>query len=145
MIENEWIAGNGDIEKALEIRRQVFGESGEKDGADEYAMHLIVYDDGVPAAAGRIFVGDGNRFCISHLCVIEFLRGQGLGDLAAKLLLYKSFEFTGELYAEIPSELDGFFARYGFVTIGTDGTKDHIYLEKEKCVYPSKCSEGAGL
>ena len=59
MITNKWIMGREGIQDALLIRREVFlqeqGVSPEEefDGLDDRAFHLILYNDGVPAATGR--------------------------------------------------------------------------------------------
>ena len=143
MITNEWLAGKDGIETPIEVREAVFGKDGSEDAYDEYAMHLCVFVDGECVAAGRIFVGKGNRFYISHICVKEAYRGQGIGDLTAKLLLYKTFQSASEVRAEIAPELESFFARYGFEAESTDGEVRTVSLKKEDCVYPTKCAKGA--
>ena len=140
MIINEWIAGNDDISVPLRVREDVFGKEGGADGYDSFAMHLAVYSDGECVAAGRIYVGDTGRFYISHICVEEDMRGQGIGDLTAKLLLYKAFQSAAAVRAEIDPALYGFFERYGFEKESEKGGRMTIVLKKEDAVYPSKCA-----
>lgn len=143
MITNAWLSGKDDITEALALRSRILGEKGKKDKYDEFAAHLLVYDDGVSASYGRLFLNDDNKFYISHVCVDNDFRSAGIGDLTVKLLLYKGFEFTDKIYAAIPAELFSFFMVYGFQK---DETLDEghivIKLEKDKCVYPSKCKKG---
>jgi len=141
MIINEWIAGNDDISVPLKIREDVFGDAGGRDGYDGYAMHLAVYSDDECVAAGRIYVDDRGRFRISHICVEESSRGQGIGDLTAKLLLYKVFQSASQVRAEIDPALEGFFTRYGFAQEDISGRTETIVLKKEDVIYPSKCSK----
>lgn len=140
MIINEWIAGNDDISVPLKIREDVFGDAGGRDGYDGYAMHLTVYSEDKCVAAGRIYVDDNGSFRISHICVEEDSRGQGIGDLTAKLLLYKAFQSAAQVRAEIDPALESFFTRYGFVKEDISGGTETIVLKKEDVVYPTKCS-----
>lgn len=133
MITNEWIPGKNNYDVVLNIRKMVFGES-KHDAFDEYAMHLVVYNSDIPVASGRLFLGHGNVFCIDNVCVLEEYRQAGIGDLTAKLLLYRGFEYTDKIYADIPDEYVSFFVRYGFKN--SDGK---YAVKKNEVVYPSKC------
>ena len=60
MITSKWIMGAKGLEDAYAIRREVFineqkvSPEEEFDNLDDRAFHLIIYDDGVPAATGRL-------------------------------------------------------------------------------------------
>lgn len=149
MVTNEWIPGNQNPSIAYEIRRKVFVEeqhcdpAKEQDCFDGQAMHLVVYTDGAAAAAGRIY-HDGVHFKIGRLCVLPEFRGQGIGDLAIRLLLFKAFQFAGEVHIGAQKYLEKFYGKFGFQKYGEDYIEEnipHIYmvLYKEKCVFPSKC------
>ncbi len=149
MITNEWIPGSQKPEIAYEIRKKVFVDeqhcdpAREQDYFDEQAMHLIVTVDGVAAATGRIY-HDGAHFRIGRLCVLSEFRGQGIGDLAIRLLLYKAFQFAGEVHIGAQKYLEKFYAKFGFERYGEEYLDEniphiHMVLYKEKCVFPSKC------
>ena len=150
MITNEWIPGHADYTTALDIRKKVFGALPEysrmqdQDTFDAYAMHLIVYCDDVPAATGRIYLAEDNRFHIDCIAVLQEYRAQGIGDLLTKLLLYKGFSFAEEIDT-CPRETEvSFFKRYGFVQMGREEDRIFLSLEKNNCIYPSKCVHNGG-
>lgn len=149
MITNEWIPGNQNPAIVYEIRKKVFVEeqrcdpSRERDCFDEQAMHLIVTVDGVAVGTGRIY-HDGRHFKIGRLCVLKEYRGQGIGDLAIRLLLYKVFGYAGEVHIGAQKYLENFYGKFGFQKYGEEYMEENIphinmVLYKEKCVYPSKC------
>ena len=151
MVTNEWIPGNQNPAIAYEIRKKVFVEeqhcdpAREQDSFDPQAMHLIVTVDDTAAATGRIY-HDGARFKIGRLCVLPEFRGQGIGDLAIRLLLFKVFGYAGEVHIGAQKYLKDFYGKFGFQEYGEEYTEENIphinmVLYKEKCVYPSKCKE----
>ncbi len=149
MIENEWITGNGDLTAVHAIRDKVFGEEQEislekiRDEYDAQAVHLLIFVDGEAAATGRIY-HDGSQFRMGRICVLKEYRGQGIGDLAVRLLLYKAFRFANQLYISAQAYLEDFYKKFGFETVGESFMEEGIphvdmVLYKEKCVFPSKC------
>ena len=151
MITNEWIPGTKNPVTAYEIRRKVFVEEQgcdtqrERDSFDSQAVHLVVYVEGRAAGAGRIYY-DGAHFRIGRLCVLPEFRGQGIGDLALRLLLLKAFSFAGEVQISAQKYLESFYGKFGFQKFGEDYLDENIphidmKLKKEDCVYPSKCKE----
>lgn len=151
MIANEWITGNGDLRAVHAIREKVFvaeqniAPERVADAYDEQAVHLLVYVDGVAAATGRIY-HDGSHFRIGRLCVLKEFRGQGIGDLAARLLLFKAFMYAGEVHISAQAYLEDFYKKFGFETVGGPFMEEGIshvnmVVTKEKCVFPSKCGE----
>lgn len=151
MITNEWTLGTQDLKKAFEIRRKVFVEEQgcdpqkDVDSFDAQAVHLLVYVDGMPVATGRIYF-DGDHFKIGRLCVLKEYRGQGIGDLAIRLLLFKAFTWANEIHIGAQKYAEGFYTRFGFQTYGEEYLDEniphiHMKLKKEDCVFPSKCGE----
>jgi len=149
MIESEWITGNKDLAAVHKIREKVFVEEQHiapekvRDGYDELAVHLLVFVDGEAAATGRIY-HDGSHFRMGRLCVLKQFRGQGIGDLATRLLLYKVFMYADELHISAQAYLKDFYQKFGFETIGDPFMEENIphinmVLLKEKCIFPSKC------
>jgi predicted GNAT family N-acyltransferase len=151
MIENEWITGNGDLTAVHAIREKVFVKEQKidpqrvRDAFDEQAVHLLIFVDGEPVATGRIY-HDGTHFGIGRICVLKEYRGQGIGDLAVRLLLYKAFHYANEVHIHAQQYLEAFYAKFGFEAEGKPylrGDIPHIdmVLTKEKCVFPSACGK----
>jgi predicted GNAT family N-acyltransferase len=150
MITNEWILGNGDLSAPLAVRRAVFAaeyEAGALPGPDELdaqAMHLVLYDDGAPVAAGRLY-HDGKTFRIGECGVLPAYRGQGFGDLLVKLLLRKAFGFgPGEVRVGAREPAVDFFGRYGFAGTGEAFTENGsarvmMSVTKDTLTFPSQC------
>lgn len=150
MITNEWILGTQDLQVPLDLRTQVFvGEqhvdpAHEYDAVDPLALHLVLYDDGVPAGTGRVY-HDGHTFCIGRCCIAKPFRGMGMGDLLIKLLLLKAFEY-GPSQVRIHAQVQAkdFYARYGFVEQGDVFSEEGIphvemCVDRKTLVFPSKC------
>lgn len=150
MVTSVFLPGNGDISEPLSIRREVFieeqgcSEREDRDGFDEAALHLMVYVDEAPAATGRIW-HDGKGFRIGRLAVRKEYRGQGIGDLALRLLLYKAFNSGAEtLNVNAQTYLSAFYKKFGFKECGEefiDAGRPHIPMSvgKDDVVYPSAC------
>lgn len=150
MVTSVFIPGNEDISEPLEVRREVFiaeqgwSEDDERDGSDGGALHLIVYADEIPAATGRIW-HDGKSFRIGRLAVREQFRGQGLGDLALRLLIYKATNSGAEtLTAHVQPHALRMFKAFGFKETGEqreEAGRPHIVLSvaKRDVIYPSAC------
>jgi predicted GNAT family N-acyltransferase len=149
MLTSVFIPGNEDITEPLEIRREVFleeqgwPESAERDGFDEAAQHLIVYVDEIPAATGRIWKDGMCR--IGRLAVRKQFRGQRVGDLALRLLVYKAFS-TGakSVSAGVQTYIVPLYKKFGFKERGKESTFAgrpcvEMKVKKDEVVYPSAC------
>ena len=105
-----------DLSIPLSVRMQVFGRG--EDALDAMAQQVVVFENGVPVGAGRLWWADG-AFRLGDMCVLESKRGRGFGDLLIWLLLYKSLTHSASLIRlETPAETEAFFAQYGFITDG---------------------------
>jgi len=150
MITSVFIPGNKDISEPLAIRRAVFvleqgcPEEIERDMFDESALHLLVFVDEVPAGTGRIW-HDGTGFRIGRLAVLPQFRGQRIGDLALRLLLYKAFSSGAEeLTISAQTYLRKFYEKFGFRAEGEEYAevgRPHVTMrvKKDEVVYPSAC------
>lgn len=149
MVTSVFIPGNEDISEPLEIRREVFieeqgwPESAERDGFDETALHLMVYADEAPAATGRIW-HDG-AFRIGRLAVRKQFRGQKIGDLALRLLIYKAFSSGAEeLSVSAQTYIAPLYRKFGFKEHGEEFMYAgrpciEMSVKKDEVVYPSAC------
>ena len=112
MIQGKWFAQGADLREVLAVRGAVFGR--ERDPLDGESWNVLVYQDDVPAACGRLWWKDG-AFRLGDLGVLEAFRGRKLGDLTLRLLLFKAqSHFAREVRLACPESLCGFFARLGF-------------------------------
>ena len=150
MITSAFIPGTEDISEPFAIRKEVFveeqsiSEEEEFDDYDAQALHLIVYVDEQPAATGRIW-HDGRAFHIGRLAVLKQFRGQKIGDLALRLLLYKTFS-SGAQVVEISAQtyIVPLYKKFGFKEYGEEYIEagiPHIAMKvgKDEVVYPSAC------
>jgi len=150
LITSTFIPGTEDISEARAIRREVFieeqhvPEEEEYDSFDEQALHLMVYVDEEPAATGRIW-HDGTGFRIGRLAVRRKYRGQKIGDLALRLLIYKTFASGAEkIDINAQTYIMPLYRKFGFKEHGEEFMEAGIphmamTLRKEDVVYPSEC------
>lgn len=112
MIQGKWYAPESDLADVLAIREAVFHRGG--DALDRLSWNVLVWQDGIPAATGRIWWQDG-AYRLGDLCVLPEYRGKKLGDLVLRLLLFKaSGHAAREVRLSCDPELCGFFSRLGF-------------------------------
>ena len=150
MITSVFIPGNQDIKEPFEIRREVFiteqgyTEKEDFDAFDDQALHLVVYVDEAPAATGRIWY-DGQDFWVGRLAVRKEYRGQKLGDLALRLLVYKAFSMGAqELFVGAQTYIMPLYRKFGFREYGAEymeGGIPHMAMKvtKDTVAYPSAC------
>lgn len=153
MITSEFIPGTQDLSEPFAIRRAVFikeqncPEEIDFDGLDEQALHLMVYVDEQPAATGRIW-HDGKEFRIGRIAVLKQYRGQKIGDLAVRLLLYKAFS-SGAQSIKISAQkyIMPLYRKFGFREYGEEYVEaglPHMAMRvsKDEVVFPSVCCCG---
>ncbi|MBQ7063501.1 MAG: GNAT family N-acetyltransferase [Firmicutes bacterium] len=98
MIEAIWKKGTDDLTDAFSLRREVFiGEQGipeelEFEGDDVEYRHLVVYDDGEPAASGRMRFLTNEEAKIGRICVRKASRGKQIGYFLVKVMMEKAFD-----------------------------------------------------
>lgn len=112
MVQGKWFPMGGDIAEALALRETVFGRG--RDELDAQAQQVVVYDEGRPVGAARLWWADG-AFQLGDVGVLPQERRRGYGDLLVRLLLFKALTHNADRIAlRAPEALQGFFARYGF-------------------------------
>ena len=119
MIQGKWFApGENLSEEILPLRAEIFGT---RDAArqDFLGWNALIYEDGHPAASGRIWWEDG-AFRLGDIGVKPDFRGRRLGDLTLRLLLFKAQSHAAkEVRLCCPESVSGFFARLGFAPEST--------------------------
>jgi len=116
MVEGKWFAQGDDIGDALAVREAVFDRG--RDALDGEARQVVVYREGAPVGAARLWWRDGD-FHAGDVCVLPEARGQGYGDLLVRLLLFKALSHNAAGVSLVcPAQTAAFFARYGFTAQG---------------------------
>jgi hypothetical protein len=112
MVEGKWFPQGADIREPLALRRAVFGRG--RDALDDEARQVVVYREGAPVGAARLWWQDGG-FRMGDVGVLQESRGQGYGDLLTRLLLYKALSHNAASVTLVcPAAVAPFFVRYGF-------------------------------
>ena len=114
MIEGKWFPQGAELTEPMMIRAAVFGRG--RDALDDMAQQVVVYREGTPVGAARLWWEDG-AFRLGDVGVLPDERGKGYGDLLVRLLLFKALSHNADTIALICGrDAKAFFARYGFTT-----------------------------
>jgi hypothetical protein len=153
MIHSEWKNGSKDLAVVRALREAVFvdelgiGEELVFDGFDAWALHAVLYNAGEPVGTGRLY-HDGEAFYIGRICVLKDRRGQGFGDMIARLLLDRAIIAGAPgIRVNVPPEHAGFYEQFGFSRLnGTcvEAGRPAVRMEVQAkdAVFPSKCGCG---
>lgn len=128
MIQGKWFAPGEDLSAdVLPVRKAVFGLSG--DSTDPEGWNALVFFDGHPVASGRIW-WEADAFWLGSIGVLPEYRGQRLGDLVLRLLLFKAQSHAArEVRLSCPSGMEGFFSRLGFQAVSREGETVEMALD----------------
>lgn len=114
MVQGKFFSGRDDLTEILQIRQEVFGETGEEDEKDAVSMHVLAYADGKPVATGRIQF-DGWEFVIDKVAVREAYRGMKYGDFIVRLLIDRALMTSQSKIKLVCSKKTiDFFGKIGF-------------------------------
>ena len=126
VIQGKWFAPGADLSDPVSVRSSVFGSA--EDALDRESWNTVVYQDGIPAASGRIRWEEG-AFLLDNIGVLPELRGKHLGDLTLRLLLFKAKSHGArEVLLTSPENISGFFSRLGFREESRAGNSVHMRL-----------------
>lgn len=146
MFRGKFLSSMDNIDAVLAVRAQVPEFSGAaREPQDGMAFYALAFDENdVPCGSGRLYIDADSHFRIDRLGVLPDRRGHDLGDLLARMLLYRAQQLNAaSIYAEAPAAVAPFFARYGFARLDSSNadpiammvTADGIRLE-------GSCSKG---
>ena len=132
--------GTSDFSDAALLRTEVFikeqGFSSEFDDIDDIADHVVLYDNGVPIATGRVFPDKKGSHCftIGRVCVKKVYRGKHLGR-EILLALEKVAKEKGAEHLQLSAQVQakGFYETLGFASYGSiysDEGCPHIAMMK---------------
>ncbi|SCP95880.1 GNAT family N-acetyltransferase [Anaerobium acetethylicum] len=132
----EGLAENPD---ARLIRQAVFVEEqgfvNEFDDIDGYATHIVIYDEGIPAATGRVFTKECNDiYTIGRVAVMKAFRGRSLGaEVIGRLEKAAADKGAREIVLSAQERVKGFYERLGYQEVGEvymDESCPHIRMTK---------------
>ena len=132
MIRGKFLTSLDDTSAVRAIRTAVFVEEqgysleNEFDQHDEMAIYALTFDEeGAPAGTARLIMDEDNHATIGRVCVLKRCRGQGMGDLLMRMLLYRVVEMgLSEVYLGAQLHAVPFYQRYGLKPYG------EIYLDE---------------
>lgn len=121
IIENEL-----DLEKAFDIRRQVFmgeqavTEAEEFDGKDKGATHYLASVAGITAGTVRI-INHGKTWDLQRLSILSEYRGFGVGrKIVERIISDARKENVKEIHLEAQTHALGFYQSFGFQPHGDE-------------------------
>ena len=121
MYRGKFLISGADINDHLSVRTKIPEFLGKGlDENDNMAIFATIYDEqDVPCGCGRMYIASDSRFTIDLLGVLPEYRNRYVGDLIARMLLYKAQDLNaGSVRALVPGDAALFFSRYGFCAIG---------------------------
>lgn len=124
MIQTKWFQGRDGIKESAPIRLKVFVEEQgvpeeiEMDENDEFADHVVIYENSHPVATGRVIHLNG-QFLIGRVAVLKDYRGKGYGDLGVRMLVRKAFDQgASEVHLHAQVKVQRFYEKIGFMPYG---------------------------
>lgn len=111
--------------EAQEIRTKVFveeqGFEEEFDETDAIALHLVVFDEGKPAATCRIFWDEEkSMYIVGRIAVLPEYRGRHVGASILQDAETQIYKLGGsELYLHAQCQASEFYEKQGYRKMGT--------------------------
>ncbi|MBU5590366.1 GNAT family N-acetyltransferase [Clostridium sp. MSJ-4] len=112
------------LEDAYKVRYAVFVEEQnvpvehERDGLDEKSYHVVIYENNLPVATGRV-VDLSGRYKIGRVCVLKEYRRCGYGEKVIEELIHILREINiGEVLLHAQIKSISFYERLGFKAYG---------------------------
>lgn len=138
------------IEIPYKIREKVFIQGQniavdvERDIYDKEADHVVVYEENIAVATGRLIYKDG-EYLIGRIGVLPEYRGKRYGDLVVRMLVDKAFRkgaFDVFVHAQL-SAVD-FYKKIGFKRFGDvyiESGIEHISMSISPITFAKPCDD----
>lgn len=107
----------------------------EFDDIDNYAKHIVLYNNKKPAAVGRFYTDDGKTYHIGRIAVMKEYRNCGYGKILMDIALNEITKIGGkriELSAQMQAK--EFYEKCGYQSVGKiyyDEHCPHILMKKD--------------
>ncbi|WP_281518536.1 GNAT family N-acetyltransferase [Thomasclavelia cocleata] len=130
--------GKEDFTDARLIRQHVFveeqGFENEFDEIDEYAYHLVIYQNDEAIATGRMYEKDQETMILGRIAIIKECRKIGLGSKIV-LRLENEAKQLGYIITQLSAQqrAQGFYEKLGYQTQGEvyyDEWCPHVTMKK---------------
>ena len=140
------LSGSDEFGAMLDLRKQIPEFAAGRDEYDEMAVYALAYNEqDEPSACGRLYVDEDSCFRIDYIGVLPSQRRKYMGDLIARMLLYKAEELNAaRIAADVPADLVYFFARYGFKIVEKQGDIAKMNVDQASIRLEGSCSRGQG-
>jgi len=123
------------IRTAVFVEEQGFQE--EFDSSDESSYHLVIFDNDMPVATGRLLVSReaaGDRCRLGRIAVIKPERGKNIGFLVMNALEDKARGLgAAELTLGAQKQAEGFYRKAGYKAYGEEYLEEgcpHVNMKK---------------
>lgn len=138
-----WLDGRNtdeDLSQAFSVRIRVFcDEQGyspemELDDLDREAYHLILLENNLPIATGRIYWKEPGVMVLGRIAVVKQWRKKGIGSILVKEMSDKAQALgAGRLQLDAQCRVVPFYEQLGFLVCGKehmDGHVPHVMMQK---------------
>ncbi len=139
MLEIKWVNNTDDLTDVYKVRREVFIKEQnitpeiEFDGTDRYSISVLLYEDDIPVATGRVILLD-ELYTIGRISVLKEYRNKQYGRKVVNLLLEKAKELGAtSIHLHAQKQVVDFYNRLGFKCYGEEYKEagiPHINMEK---------------
>ncbi len=136
----KWLSSTDNLEEIQHIRSEVFiKEQGvpkdlEFDGSDKYAISVLIYNNKIPVATGRIILID-DVYTLGRICVLKDYRNKNYGTIVINELTKKAKDLgASSVHLHAQTHVVPFYEKLGFSKYGQEykeaGIK-HINMMKD--------------
>ncbi|MEG0546637.1 MAG: GNAT family N-acetyltransferase [Oscillospiraceae bacterium] len=133
MLKNIWYNEGEDFSPSKDVRTKVFViEQGyplelEFDDLDEICPHIVVFDELLPIATGRIVKVDETTAKLGRIAVLKEYRGQHIGERVVTALIEKATDMGfSTLKISAQTYATAFYEKFGFKKYGSEYLDVHL-------------------
>ncbi len=126
MLKITWVNNTDDLTDVYSVRREVFikeqkiSQDIEFDGTDRYSISVLLYDDDIPIATGRVILVD-ELYTIGRISVLKEYRNKKYGKKVVNLLLGKALELGAtSVHTHAQTHVVDFYKKLGFECYGDE-------------------------